>query len=85
MWGNLWQLLLRNYRHPHKALLSLAQDFGSAVVGVYAGSTPVVVANDFETVRDMLAHPAFQGRPTGFTVRVRAFDRLHGKRLEVKV
>lgn len=81
VWGNLWLLMLRNYRSPHKALLAMSKDYGNALISVYVGAFPVVVANDHETVHAMLLHPAFQGRPDCYTARVRSFNRLHGRPL----
>lgn len=78
VWGNLWQLLLRNNKYPMKAMAALSKDYGNPLLGLFLGDFPMVVANDLETVRDMFSHPAFQGRPDGFTGRVRAFGRLHG-------
>ncbi|KAK3908428.1 putative cytochrome P450 304a1 [Frankliniella fusca] len=78
VWGNLWQLLLRNNKYPMKAMAALAKEYGGPLLGLYLGDYPMLVANDLETVRDMFSHPAFQGRPDSFSGRVRASGRLHG-------
>uniref|UniRef100_A0AAG5CPG5 Cytochrome P450 n=1 Tax=Anopheles atroparvus TaxID=41427 RepID=A0AAG5CPG5_ANOAO len=64
-------LLAFNYRHLHRAAAKLSELYQSKLIGLYLGSVPAVVVNDYETVREVLRRSEFDGRPDLFLARLR--------------
>lgn len=73
----LW-LLLIDRNNLHLAALKLSKWYKSKVIGFYIGSVPTIVANDYESVREVLFNQAFDGRPDIYVARMRDPD--HARR-----
>lgn len=71
VFGAYLLLLLINRKHLHLAALKLCKWYKSKVIGFYIGSIPTIVANDKESVREILFNTAFDGRPDIFIARLR--------------
>ncbi|XP_075227318.1 putative cytochrome P450 304a1 isoform X2 [Lycorma delicatula] len=78
IWGGYYQILLENFRFPYKAIHEMAKRYNTNVVGTYLGSFATVIACDFESVRDVLLRPEFQGRVDAFVPRFRSDGDLLG-------
>uniref|UniRef100_A0A1B6KQ89 Cytochrome P450 n=1 Tax=Graphocephala atropunctata TaxID=36148 RepID=A0A1B6KQ89_9HEMI len=72
--GGYLQLLVENYRFPYKALHWMARRYNTEILGVYLGPYPTVIACSQASSRDMLNHPAFQGRAEAFVPSCRDGD-----------
>ncbi|XP_050069588.1 probable cytochrome P450 304a1 [Anopheles maculipalpis] len=64
-------LLALDYNHLHRAAAKLSQLYNSKLVGLYLGPLPAIVANDHDTVRQVLQRSEFDGRPDLFLARLR--------------
>ncbi|KAG8256892.1 hypothetical protein J6590_060554 [Homalodisca vitripennis] len=74
IWGGYLQLLVENYRFPYKAMHWMARRYDTELLGMYLGPYPTVVACSHASVRDMLKHPAFQGRVDSYVAESRDPD-----------
>ncbi|XP_029712602.2 probable cytochrome P450 304a1 [Aedes albopictus] len=64
-------LLALNFKHLHKAAARLSQLYKSKLIGLYLGPLPAVIVNDYDTVKEVLSRPDFDGRPDLFMARLR--------------
>ncbi|EAT33306.1 AAEL014413-PA [Aedes aegypti] len=64
-------MLALNYKHLHKAAARLSQLYKSKLIGLYLGPLPAVIVNDYDTVKEVLTRPEFDGRPDLFMARLR--------------
>lgn len=71
MFGSYLFLLLLNYDALHKAVLTLCKYYKSKVIGFYIGPFPTIVANDYESVKELLYQRDLDGRPDIFVARMR--------------
>jgi cytochrome P450 len=77
VWGSYWFVLQQNYKYLHIAFHKLAQKYKTAILGLHFGPYPTVVVNDYDSVRQVLTRPEFQGR-----LQVPVFDmRTYNKHL----
>ncbi|XP_046679618.1 probable cytochrome P450 304a1 isoform X2 [Homalodisca vitripennis] len=74
IWGGYLQLLVENYRFPYKAIHWMARRYNTEILGIYFGPTPTVIACTQASAREMLSHPAFQGRAEAFIPSCRDKD-----------
>lgn len=80
--GSYLFLLLLNRKDFQKAASKLCKIYKSNVIGMHLGSTPLVILNDSEKVRQALNHRDFDGKPDILMARLREPDmKLTGKRL----
>lgn len=75
VFGAYLLLLLIDRKNLHLAVLKLCKWYKSKVIGLYIGTTPTVIANDYESVREILYNTAFDGRPPIFLAKLRDPDR----------
>ncbi|XP_068081913.1 probable cytochrome P450 304a1 [Anabrus simplex] len=77
VFGSYLQLLAGNYRYPYKIIDKMTSKYKSKILGFYLGSIPTIVACDFESIKEILVRPEFQGRFDSVVTRTRALgDRL---------
>lgn len=67
-------LFMIDFNNLHLAIQKLCKYYKSNVVGFYFGSAFCVVANDQESVREVLFNPDFDGRNDLFIFRLRTED-----------
>ncbi|XP_063706238.1 probable cytochrome P450 304a1 [Culicoides brevitarsis] len=67
-----------NRKNLHLAVLKLCKWYNTKILGFYIGDTPTIVANDYESVREILFNQAYDGRPDIYVARLRDPD--HEKR-----
>lgn len=72
--GSYPVLLLLNYKHLHLAVDWLCKYYETDILGLYCGSVPTIVANSNDTVRAMLNHTDFDGKPGLLLAKLRHFD-----------
>lgn len=56
----------------------MSKKYNSPILGFYLGGERVVVANNYETCREILLRPEFQGRVDGLIPRARAMGKKLG-------
>uniref|UniRef100_A0A336KN19 CSON013586 protein n=1 Tax=Culicoides sonorensis TaxID=179676 RepID=A0A336KN19_CULSO len=78
IFGSYLFLLLIDKKNLHLAVLKLCKWYNTKVLGFYIGNTPTIVANDYDSVREILFNQAFDGRPDIYIARLRDPD--HEKR-----
>lgn len=78
IFGSYLSLLLLDRKNLHLAVLRLCKWYKTKVLGFYIGDTPTIVANDYESVREILFNQAYDGRPDIYVARLRDPD--HEKR-----
>lgn len=76
--GSYLHVLWENFKYPHLAFERLKSKFKSPVIGLYLGGLYTVVANDYESCKEVLTRPEFQGRVEAFPVQFRTFDQKLG-------
>jgi hypothetical protein len=79
VWGSYWLLLLNNFKFTHIGFHKLAQKYNTKILGLYLGSFPTVVVNDYETIMQVLTRPEFQGRVKLFVTDVRTYNKNLGE------
>ena len=62
MWGSYWFVLQKNYKYLYIAFHKLAQKYKTSTLGLYLGPIPTVVVHDYDSIRQVLTRPEFQGR-----------------------
>lgn len=72
--GSYLFLLLVNSQKVHLAILKLCKWYNTKILGFYIGDCPTIVANDYESVREILFNQAFDGRPDIYVARMRDPD-----------
>lgn len=59
-----------NWNFPHIPFKKWAKKYGN-IFGMYFGDIPCIVACDYETVKEVLNRPEFDGKPDIFGARIR--------------
>jgi hypothetical protein len=62
VWGSYWFVLMKNFKYTYKGFHKLAQKYKTSVLGLYLGPFPAVVVHDYDSIRQVLIRPEFQGR-----------------------
>ncbi|XP_015181779.1 PREDICTED: probable cytochrome P450 304a1 [Polistes dominula] len=77
--GAYWHLLWKNYKYPHKSLNYYTKKLKSKVISCYLGSFFTVIANDYESIKEILTREEFDGRLTeAYALKARAFNQKLG-------
>lgn len=72
--GSYPLMLLLNYKHLHLAVDWLCKYYETDVLGMYCGNTPTIVANSNDSVRAILNHTDFDGKPVLLLAKLRNPD-----------
>ncbi|XP_052890446.1 probable cytochrome P450 304a1 [Anopheles moucheti] len=72
--GDYGLLLLINYRHLHKAALSLGDFYRTKILGISLKNFPSIVVNDLVVAKEVLNSKVFDGRPDLYLARLRDKD-----------
>ncbi|KXJ73478.1 hypothetical protein RP20_CCG015763 [Aedes albopictus] len=64
-------MLMLNFYHLHRAANKLCEYYKTKMLGIYLGSFPTIIINDFGTVKEVLNRVEFDGRPDLFIARMR--------------
>jgi hypothetical protein len=78
VWGSYWFVLLQNYKYLHIGFHKLAQKYKTSILGLHLGAFPAVVVNDYETVKQVLTRPEFQGRLKIPLIDMRTYNKNRG-------
>jgi len=62
VWGSYWFVLQKNYKYLHIGFHKLAQKYKTSILGLYLGPIPAVVVHDYDSIRQVVTRPEFQGR-----------------------
>jgi hypothetical protein len=62
VWGSYWFVLLKDFKFTYKGFHKLAQKYKTSVLGLFLGPLPAVVVHDYESIRQVVTRPEFQGR-----------------------
>ena len=79
LYGSYWFLLFANYKYTFKAIDYLARRYRTKVLGFYMGSFATVVTCDYDSIKEVLTKPEFQGRMDTFVIRDRQLGKLIGE------
>jgi hypothetical protein len=79
VWGSYWLLLLKNFKFLHIGFHKLAQNYKTKILGLYLGSFPTVVVNDYKNIREVLTRPEFQGRFKIDVLNLRTYNKSLGE------
>lgn len=83
--GSYLFLLLLNKDHLHYAVIKLCTFYKTNILGFYLGTTPLVVMNSGEKVKQSLLHREFDGKPDLVVARLREPNmNLFGKYIRKK-
>ncbi|XP_017885498.1 probable cytochrome P450 304a1 [Ceratina calcarata] len=66
--GSYWHLLWHNYKHPAKALPYYTKKLKSGLVTCYMGSFLTIIANDYDSIKEVLTREEFDGREAGIDI-----------------
>lgn len=72
--GSYPLMLLLNYKHMHLAVDWLCKYYKTDLLGMYCGSVPTIVANSHASVKALLNHNDFDGKPALLLGKLRHFD-----------
>lgn len=72
--GSYLFLLLVNSKKVHLAILKLCKWYNTKILGFYIGDCPTIVANDYDSVREILFNQDFDGRPEIYVAKMRDPD-----------
>lgn len=64
-------LLVIDYKHLHKAIDRLCKYYKSNVLGFYYGPVPMIVANDIDSIKEVLTNVDLAGRPNLLLAQLR--------------
>jgi hypothetical protein len=78
VWGSYWFVLMKNFKYTYKAFHKLAQKYKTSVLGLYLGPFPAVVVHDYDSIRQVLTRPEFQGRLKVPLFHMRTYDKNLG-------
>jgi hypothetical protein len=78
VWGSYWFVLLKNFKFTYKGFHKLAQKYKTSVLGLYLGSLPAVVVHDYDSIRQVLTRPEFQGRLKAPVIDMRTYNKNLG-------
>jgi len=73
--GSYWLLLWGNYKFPHLTFDYYVKKLKSKIISCYMGDFFVIVANDYESIKEILARDDFDGRISAEFIRDRAFGK----------
>ena len=62
VWGSYWFVLQKNFKYIYIGFHKLAQKYKTPVLGLHLGAFPTVVVHDYDSIRQVLTRPEFQGR-----------------------
>jgi len=79
VWGSYWFVLQKNYRYIHIGFHKLAQKYKTSVLGLYLGPLPAVVVHDYDSIRQVLTRPEFQGRVKLPILNMRTYNKNLGE------
>lgn len=71
IWGSYWYILLANYSFLQHSFIRMAKLYKSQLIGFYAGSFAGVVAQDYDTIKEILNKREFDGRMDTIIGRMR--------------
>lgn len=66
--GSYWYLLWYNYKYPFKAVTYYANKLKSKVLTCHFGGIVTVVANDYNSIKEVLTKDDFDGRADNIDV-----------------
>jgi hypothetical protein len=78
VWGSYWFVLQKNFKFTYKAIHKLAQKYKTSILGLYLGPIPTVVVHDYDSIRQVLTRPEFQGRVKIPLIDMRTYDKNLG-------
>ncbi|XP_068082183.1 probable cytochrome P450 304a1 [Anabrus simplex] len=78
VFGSYLQLLIGNYAYHYRILDKMTLKYKSKILGFYIGSLPTIVACDYESIKEILLRPEFQGRIDSIITRTRALGKKLG-------
>ncbi|GLV45150.1 Cytochrome P450 304a1 [Carabus blaptoides fortunei] len=70
LWGSYLFMLWENFNFPQMAVMKWAKKYGS-VFGCYLADFPTVFVCDYETCKEVLNRPEFDGKPDIMNARLR--------------
>ncbi|XP_025988557.2 uncharacterized protein LOC113003430 [Solenopsis invicta] len=73
--GSYWMLLWGNYKFPHMTIDYYVKKLKSKIISCYFGDQFVVIANDYESIKQVLAREEFDGRVTAPFLLDRSFGK----------
>ena len=77
--GSYWYLLWGDYKFPHKTVSYYVKKFQSKILSCYLGGFMAVIANDYDSIKEILTREEFDGRATDVdVVKARAFGKELG-------
>ncbi|XP_054009632.1 probable cytochrome P450 304a1 [Hylaeus anthracinus] len=77
--GSYWHLLWGNYKFPHKSVTYYVNKLKSKVVACYLGPFYTIIANDYESIKEVFKKEDFDGRPSDLHIaKARAFGEKLG-------
>lgn len=71
-------VLLKNYKYPYEVIAELTRVHKSKIVGFYFGNYPIVVVSDYNSIKEVLVRPEFQGRLDTISLLHRAYGKQLG-------
>jgi len=78
VWGSYWFVLQKNYKYLYIAFHKLAQKYKTSTLGLYLGPIPTVVVHDYDSIRQVLTRPEFQGRVRMPVIDMRTYNKSLG-------
>nr|XP_003703633.1 PREDICTED: probable cytochrome P450 304a1 isoform X1 [Megachile rotundata] len=77
--GSYWHLLWGDYKYPYKTISYYIKKLHSKILTCYFGGFMAIVANDYESIKEILTREEFDGRATVIDVfKARAFGKELG-------
>jgi len=73
--GAYWLLLWGNYKFPYLTFDYYVKKLKSKLISCYLGDYFVIVANDYESIKEILAKDDFDGRVSAEFIRDRSFGK----------
>jgi len=79
VWGSYWFVLQKNFNYLYIGFHKLAQKYKTSILGLHLGAFPAVVVHDYDSVRQVLTRPEFQGRLKVPVIHMRTYNKDLGK------
>jgi hypothetical protein len=79
VWGGYWFVLQKNYNYIYIGFHKLAQKYKTSILGLYFGNIPAVVVHDYDSIRQVLTRPEFQGRLKVRVSIMRTYNKILGE------
>ncbi|XP_011639779.1 probable cytochrome P450 304a1 [Pogonomyrmex barbatus] len=76
--GAYWLLLWGNYKFPYLTIDYYVKKLKSKIISCYMGNDFVIIVNDYQNIKEVLAREEFDGRVSVQTIRDRAFGKNLG-------